>query len=194
MKGALSLPKLPKQVLKSMKIRVHLLTLWIFSLFLCFLHEGQTSKVSTFLDVCCCFRLHLNGIGWSTEYAARNKQEKSPHRSPMFVAATCSGKHIGWSLCIVQKILHLLLPTTTNSTQPNQLCLAQSRKDEVIFPQWNQIHWTGCNDIVTAEQHVHAANGKHNSRAHLLSLSQRPETVRRPSCCREETHLHCRPM
>lgn len=34
-----------------------------FSLSLCFPHKGQTYKVSIFLDVCCCFRLHLKGIG-----------------------------------------------------------------------------------------------------------------------------------
>lgn len=47
-------------------------------------------------------------------------------------------------------------------------CLAQSRKDKVIFPLWNQIQGMGCCGLVTAEQHT--ANSKHNSQPHLPSL------------------------
>lgn len=62
-----------------------------------------------------------------------------------------------------------LAEDTANLTPPDKKpCLAQSRKEKVIFPLWNQIQGRGCRGLVTAEQHI--ANSRHNSRPHLPPL------------------------
>lgn len=199
MKGAVWLQEIPKQVLKCKAINekppAHLLTLWIFfSLSLCFPHEGQTSKVSIFLDVCCCFRLHLNGIGWSPPLPARNMRSK--FTAALFeVCCRYVWRERHW-LVVVYRPEHPS-PTVashkhtvyTNSPQPNQLCLARGRKDEVIFPQWNQTHGTGCNNMVTDSWATCGQRQPQQPSPSAVTESEAWDS--QASCLHRQTLLHC---